>query len=240
MWRRYARALKQRNALLKTRPGADAAGRLGAGTGATAASRSPAPRQRYLDAAAAARCSRRWTRCCPAAGRRPARLPARLAARRTDAGRCPAAGPRARPRRRAFTAVGPHRADWRIGFSRACRAATALSRGQAKLTALALLLAQAEHHAAAARRMAGHGAGRSGLRARSRAPAPGAGSDLGPAAPRSSSPAPKRPAALLALAVAARHVPRGTGQAVLNGWTPRLGPDRAFMAPLGILSRIHS
>lgn len=45
-----------------------------------------------------------------------------------------------------FTSVGPHRADWRIGFS-GLPGREALSRGQAKLAALAALLAQAGDHA---------------------------------------------------------------------------------------------
>ena len=45
-----------------------------------------------------------------------------------------------------FTSVGPHRADWRIGFT-GIPGREALSRGQAKLTALALLLSQARLHA---------------------------------------------------------------------------------------------
>ncbi len=47
-----------------------------------------------------------------------------------------------------YTSVGPHRADWRIDHA-ALPARETLSRGQAKLTALAILLAQAEHHAVA-------------------------------------------------------------------------------------------
>ena len=46
-----------------------------------------------------------------------------------------------------FTSVGPHRADWRI-VQAAFPGREALSRGQAKLTALAALLAQGEHQAA--------------------------------------------------------------------------------------------
>src|SRR5690606_34147318 len=46
-----------------------------------------------------------------------------------------------------FTSAGPHRADWRI-LQAAIPGREALSRGQAKLTALAALLAQAEHQAA--------------------------------------------------------------------------------------------
>jgi DNA replication and repair protein RecF len=45
-----------------------------------------------------------------------------------------------------FTSIGPHRADWRIEHA-GIPGRTALSRGQAKLTALSALLAQAEHHA---------------------------------------------------------------------------------------------
>ena len=45
-----------------------------------------------------------------------------------------------------FTSVGPHRADWRVGHLLR-PAQEALSRGQAKLTALACLLAQAEDFA---------------------------------------------------------------------------------------------
>ncbi|TBR12979.1 MAG: DNA replication/repair protein RecF [Lysobacter sp.] len=44
------------------------------------------------------------------------------------------------------TTAGPHRADWRLGFS-AIPGRDALSRGQAKLAALAALLGQAELHA---------------------------------------------------------------------------------------------
>jgi DNA replication and repair protein RecF len=54
----------------------------------------------------------------------------------------------ARPRDLAtgFTSVGPHRADWRIGYA-GIPGREALSRGQAKLTALSLLLSQARLHA---------------------------------------------------------------------------------------------
>lgn len=44
------------------------------------------------------------------------------------------------------TSVGPHRADWTLSFT-GLPGREALSRGQAKLTALAALLAQAEHYA---------------------------------------------------------------------------------------------
>src|SRR5690606_39611453 len=44
-----------------------------------------------------------------------------------------------------FTSVGPHRADWRVRHG-ALPNGEALSRGQAKLTALTCVLAQAEHY----------------------------------------------------------------------------------------------
>lgn len=45
-----------------------------------------------------------------------------------------------------FTSVGPHRADWRISFGE-LSGREALSRGQAKLSALSAVLAQASHFA---------------------------------------------------------------------------------------------
>ncbi|HET9031427.1 MAG TPA: DNA replication/repair protein RecF [Dokdonella sp.] len=50
---------------------------------------------------------------------------------------------RSRDRERGFTGRGPHRADWSISFDRAPRREH-LSRGQEKLCALALVLAQAQ------------------------------------------------------------------------------------------------
>jgi len=54
---------------------------------------------------------------------------------------------RDRDRQAGYTSVGPHRADWSVSFS-AIPGRDALSRGQAKLTALTCLLAQAEDYAA--------------------------------------------------------------------------------------------
>lgn len=51
---------------------------------------------------------------------------------------------RERDRERGHTGAGPHRADWRIAFERAPEREH-LSRGQEKLAALICLLAQAEH-----------------------------------------------------------------------------------------------
>ncbi len=53
---------------------------------------------------------------------------------------------RGRDQERGFTGRGPHRADWSIGFARAPRREH-LSRGQEKLCALALVLAQARLYA---------------------------------------------------------------------------------------------
>lgn len=55
---------------------------------------------------------------------------------------------RERDRMAGFTSAGPQRADWKLHFS-ALPGREALSRGQAKLVALAAVLAQAEHFAAA-------------------------------------------------------------------------------------------
>jgi DNA replication and repair protein RecF len=55
---------------------------------------------------------------------------------------------RERDTARGHTTAGPHRADWQIGFDAAPRREH-LSRGQEKLCAFACLLGQARHHAAA-------------------------------------------------------------------------------------------
>ena len=143
LWRRYARALKQRNALLKRRtsdPQMDAweAELAQAGEAITQ------QRRAYVEALQP-RLGDLVDALLPAAGSCSlAYLPgwrqdelsladALLLARDRDL----AAG---------FTTVGPHRADWRIDYS-GIPGRSALSRGQAKLSALAALLAQAEHHA---------------------------------------------------------------------------------------------
>ena len=144
LWRRYARALKQRNALLRARSGA---GQLDAWEQELAATGEPLTqyRQRYLEQLQP-RLQAVLGSLLPAAGssvlefqpgwRREelALADALLLARDRDLG----AG---------FTSVGPHRADWRIDHA-LIPGRVALSRGQAKLTALSALLAQAEHHAA--------------------------------------------------------------------------------------------
>ncbi len=143
LWRRYARALKQRNTLLKTRCSPN---ELEAWEQemSNAGERLTLHRQHYLEhlqpqlqAVLAA--------LLPAAvsstlnfqpGWRRDELPladALLLSRDRDL----ACG---------FTSIGPHRADWRIEHA-GIPGRAALSRGQAKLTALSALLAQAEHHA---------------------------------------------------------------------------------------------
>jgi len=145
LWRRYTRALKQRNALLKARA---RDGQLDAWDRELADAGEPLSRRRqhYLEdlqprfAALAADLAPALgdTRLDYLPGWRRDELPladALLLARERDQ----IAG---------YTSVGPHRADWRIQFG-GLPGREALSRGQAKLTALAALLAQAEHHAQA-------------------------------------------------------------------------------------------
>lgn len=145
LWRRYARALKQRNALLKQGGYASAAldawDRELSEAGETLTSR----RLRYLE-----RLQERVVLLAqriapglevvgldfsPGWRRHELSLPdALLLARDRD-------------RQYGYTSVGPHRADWRTDYA-AIPGREALSRGQAKLTALACLMAQAEDFAA--------------------------------------------------------------------------------------------
>lgn len=143
LWRRYARALKQRNALLKQRASAaqlDAWDQELAEAGELLARHRDAYVQRLqqpLQAATAAiapTLGRASLRHLP--GWRREQLPladALLLAR----GRDQDAG---------FTSVGPHRGDWRLEHD-SRPAGEALSRGQGKLAALSCLLAQAEDFA---------------------------------------------------------------------------------------------
>jgi DNA replication and repair protein RecF len=145
LWRRYARALKQRNALLKAGPTADS---LGAWDRELAETGEPLTRlrQAYLQALEPVLCLTAGE-FLPELGEahvdfspgwRQADLPladALLLARDRD-------------RQTGFTSVGPHRADWQIGFAHLPPTAV-LSRGQEKLTALAAILGQARAYAAA-------------------------------------------------------------------------------------------
>lgn len=144
IWRRYARALKQRNALLKARV-RDSQLDAWEHELATAGTLLTSRRQRYLELLQP-HLQATVADLLPAAGASTLEfLPgwrrdelsladALLLARERDL----AAG---------FTSVGPHRADWRVGYTD-LPGREALSRGQAKLTALSVLLAQAEQHAA--------------------------------------------------------------------------------------------
>jgi DNA replication and repair protein RecF len=140
-WRRHARALKQRNALLK-QGGAPTQLLAWEGELADAGERITAARRRYAEAlrTGLAECAMRLSpELGPlalefASGWRDQELTladALLLSRDRDA----AAG---------FTTVGPHRANWSLS-SPLWPAGEAPSRGQAKLCALACLLAQGEH-----------------------------------------------------------------------------------------------
>lgn len=143
-WRRYARALRQRNALLKARAG-DA--ELDAWDHELGESGEAITgwRQEYLE------------RLQPALAAVGEALVPSLGAtmlefqpgwRREALGLADALLlVRDRDRVAGFTSVGPHRANWRLRHASLPEGAE-LSRGQAKLAALTCLLAQAEHLAA--------------------------------------------------------------------------------------------
>lgn len=139
LWRRYARALRQRNALLKQ---AAAGGELDSWDRELVAAGEPMTdlRRSYLEG------------LDPVLGATSSRMAPSLGAAslqfapgwKSEAMPLADALLLARDRDRALghTTVGPHRADWRVSFS-ALADGEALSRGQAKLAALACLLAQA-------------------------------------------------------------------------------------------------
>lgn len=141
-WRRYARALKQRNALLKQRVQGhqlDAWDHELAHTGELITEQ----RSRYLQALAPL-VSAAASELAPTLGDATLHY---VAGWRREA--MPLADAlllgRDRDLQLGYTGVGPHRADWRLEFS-AIPGRSALSRGQAKLAALASLLAQADLH----------------------------------------------------------------------------------------------
>jgi DNA replication and repair protein RecF len=142
LWRRYARALKQRNALLKAQAPSrefDVWDRELVEAGELITRH----RQNYLQ---------QWQPRfqATAASLLPAGGDASLAFLPGWREELPLADAlllaRERDRAMGYTGVGPHRADWRVDY-RDLPGREALSRGQAKLTALALLLSQAEQHA---------------------------------------------------------------------------------------------
>ena len=143
LWRRYARALKQRNALLKGRSGhaqLDAWDRELADAGEPLSRH----RQHYLEALQPhfTALTAEWV---PALG---ATALEYLPGWRRDELSLADALLLARERdlSTGFTSVGPHRADWRIGFANLA-GRESLSRGQAKLAALSALMAQAQQYA---------------------------------------------------------------------------------------------
>jgi DNA replication and repair protein RecF len=143
LWRRYARALKQRNALLKARA-RDA--ELDAWDHELADAGEPISRhrQRYLEQLQP-QLQGTVADLLPTAGATTLEFQPGWRREELSLGDALLLA-RDRDRAVGFTSSGPHRADWRIGYA-AFPGREALSRGQAKLTALAILLAQAELHA---------------------------------------------------------------------------------------------
>ncbi|MCL7714851.1 DNA replication/repair protein RecF [Stenotrophomonas mori] len=143
MWRRYTRALKQRNALLK----AGAAPRqLDAWDAELADAGEPMTlrRQDYLERLQARTVAIAAT-LAPGLELRALHLQAGW--RRHELSLADALLlARDRDRAAGYTSVGPHRADWSVEFA-TIPGRDALSRGQAKLTALSCLLAQAADYA---------------------------------------------------------------------------------------------
>lgn len=143
-WRRYARALKQRNVLLKTGPSPAALAPWDRELGESGESLTRL-RQAYLQQLESFLVSEAAS-FVPELGEplleyRPGWKRAELSLADSlllNRERDLAVG---------HTTLGPHRADWRIGFSR-LPGGEALSRGQEKLTALVCILGQARHLAA--------------------------------------------------------------------------------------------
>lgn len=145
LWRRYARALKQRNALLKARVRDN---QLEAWDHELAETGEPLTRRRqtYLDTLEPL-LQAIATELAPSLGL--PRLVFQSGWSRDNLSLADALLiARDRDLANGFTSVGPHRADWRIDYAALPERET-LSRGQAKLSALAILLAQAEYHASA-------------------------------------------------------------------------------------------
>lgn len=139
IWRRYARALKQRNALLKAR---NRSGQLDAWERELVDAGEPLTRHRqhYLEALEPG-LAREVAVLLPAAGR--ARLGFQPGWRHEEVSLADALLlARERDLASGHTSVGPHRADWRVDYQH-LPGREAMSRGQTKLTVLSLLLAQA-------------------------------------------------------------------------------------------------
>lgn len=143
LWRRYARALKQRNALLKSGAGGQ---QLDAWDHELAEAGEPLTRHRrqYLEQLQV-RLSAVAGDLVPALGASNIEFqPGWRSGELSLADALLLA--RDRDRSLGYTSVGPHRADWRIDYAGHPNR-EALSRGQAKLSALSALLAQAEDYA---------------------------------------------------------------------------------------------
>jgi len=143
-WRRYQRALKQRNSLLRAANHDDETLFLPWEAELSQTGQAiDAARQRYLDA---------WLSHvrCHAQQLLPELGPVEARYRRGWADDRPLGEvlkeQRGRDLARGHTTMGAHRADWSVGFEQA-PLREHLSRGQEKLTALACLLAQASLHA---------------------------------------------------------------------------------------------
>ena len=142
-WRRYMRALKQRNALLKSGP-APAALAPWDQELAESGERLTRLRQDYLDRLEPTLAAEAEAFLAELG---PARLEFRPGWKRDELSLADALllG-RERDVALGYTGTGPHRADWRVDFE-ALPGREALSRGQEKLTALACILGQARDFA---------------------------------------------------------------------------------------------
>ena len=144
LWRRYSRALKQRNALLKLAPGRAQLDPWDAEL-ADAGERLTRLREQYLTALEPA-LAREAAAFLPELGA--ASLVFRPGWKRDDLVLADALLlARERDMASGYTSVGPHRADWRLDFD-ALPGRESFSRGQEKLVALACILGQAQDFAA--------------------------------------------------------------------------------------------
>jgi DNA replication and repair protein RecF len=139
VWRRFARALKQRNALLKASPSSAALAPWDLEL-SEAGERLSRLRQEYLEQLEPFLVREAQTFLAELG---PANLEFRPGWKRDDLSLADALlNSRERDLALGYTSTGPHRADWRIGFA-GLPGREALSRGQEKLTALACILGQA-------------------------------------------------------------------------------------------------
>lgn len=144
-WRRYGRALRQRNALLKQ--GQGGASQLDVWDAELVAAGEPLDRYRadYIERLQPF-LARRSLELLPQLGEAQFQTQSGWRSDQVSLGDALLLA-RERDVAAGFTSVGPHRADWRVAHA-SRPAQETLSRGQAKLTALALLLAQAEEFVA--------------------------------------------------------------------------------------------